>query len=441
MNIGKKRNKKGDKYHFFYDLGRGKGGRQSLNLFIYTKPRDQLQRTHNKETLKIIETKKGQAIIEQQSIGTPFIPSHKFKENFLEYYDEYVTKYSRKGNRHLKNSLTQFKEFIKKDFIAPLEITEKLCKAFRQHLLDKYTGETPSDYFSRFKQVISEAKSDKYFLVDPCEKIPAISNASKLEKEIIEAEDYIALLRTPIIDREIMVAFIFCCYTGLRACDIRRLQWHDFRAGKLFTKIIQKKTGKPLTLVLHPIANAILSAERKICEDALGAISLKSKIFHLPSQNQCNTVLNQWVFAAKIKKKITWSCARLSFSVLLQDAHIDDATVAALLGHTTTKQVQKIYKRARPKVPLDAVSNLPLPEEIPALFAGAEDDVLNQLIYYKKATTTAKEKFVKMLELIPADKFESLFNDVILPALLKGLVQSDTGTEQISTMIGISGVA
>jgi len=52
--------------------------------------RIRLKRTHNKEALALLQIKKGQVIIERQSIGTPFIPSHKFKANFLQYYQEYV---------------------------------------------------------------------------------------------------------------------------------------------------------------------------------------------------------------------------------------------------------------------------------------------------------------------------------------------------------------
>ncbi|WP_211323919.1 hypothetical protein [Chitinophaga dinghuensis] len=51
-----------------------------------------------------MEVKKSQAIIEQQSIGTAFIPAHKFKENFFDYYKEYVNNNKRDGNRHLESS-------------------------------------------------------------------------------------------------------------------------------------------------------------------------------------------------------------------------------------------------------------------------------------------------------------------------------------------------
>ena len=95
-----------------------------------------MQKNHNKEALALLEVKKSQLTIEQQSVGSVFIPQHKFKKNFLEYYEEYVKLNKRKGNRHLANSLKQFKLFVDKDFISPVDITENFCKRFRQFLLD-----------------------------------------------------------------------------------------------------------------------------------------------------------------------------------------------------------------------------------------------------------------------------------------------------------------
>jgi hypothetical protein len=50
-----------------------------------------------------------------------------------------------------------------------------------------------------------------------------------------------------------------------------------------------------------------------------------------------------------VLKELTWHSARLTFSILLQDAGVDPATVALLLGHTTSKHVLDAYKRHRPK--------------------------------------------------------------------------------------------
>lgn len=362
MNFLQYPNRKKDKIYFHYDLGRGKGERPSTGIFIYAKPKDQIQKNHNKEALALLEVKKSQLTIEQQAIGSAFIPGHKFKANFLEYYKEYVKLNTRKGNRHLANSLAQFKLFIKGDFIAPVDITENFCKRFRQFLLDKYTGETPGNYYARFKWVVNAAKSDGYFHNNPTEKVNSKSNPSNKLKEILEVEDYLSLLKTPCLNEEVKAAFIFSCYTGLRWVDVKKLEWKDIKGNVLNTRIIQAKTGEPITLTLHPIAKAILEKQQA----KLQVINIQNpKVFSLPSADGANKILGQWVKSAKIEKCVTWSCARLSFSILLQDKNVDDATVAYLMGHTTTEQVRKTYKRHRPKNQTETISQLPTPEQVP----------------------------------------------------------------------------
>lgn len=363
MNILERENRTGDKIMFYYDFGRGPGQRPSTGIFIYKKPNNQIQKNHNKEALALLETKKSQVIIEQQAIGSAFIPSHKFKINFLEYFEEYAKQNERKGNRHLKNSLKHFKSFIDKDFISPIDITENFCKRFRQYLLDKFTGETPGNYYARFKWVVNAAASDGYFTKNPTEKICAKSNPSIRVKENLEIDEYLHLLTTPCFNQEVKAAFIFSCYTGLRWVDVYQMEWKDIRNGVLTTRIIQAKTGQPVTITLHPIAKGILENQQL---KSAARTTKSNLVFLLPSADGANKVLGKWFQAAKINKHITWSCARLSFSILLQDKNVDDATVAYLMGHTTTDQVRKTYKRHRPKNQHETINHLPTPLQLPA---------------------------------------------------------------------------
>lgn len=73
MNIIKRTNSKGDKITFYYDYGRKAGQRPSTGIFIYSKPKTQAEKNHNKQALDLLEVKKSQNIIEQQSIGTGFV--------------------------------------------------------------------------------------------------------------------------------------------------------------------------------------------------------------------------------------------------------------------------------------------------------------------------------------------------------------------------------
>lgn len=362
MNIGERLNAKGDKILYFYDYGRGKGQRPSTGLFTYVKAKNPAEKQHNMETKALLEVKRGQAILDQQAVGTGYIPQHKFKANFLDYFEEYAKANMRTGNRHLQNSLVQFRKFIKKDFVAPLEITENLAKRFRRYLLDNFNGETPLNYFARFKWVVNAATSDGYFREPPTEKVIAQSNPSTTLKENLEVEEYLQLLKTPCLNQQVRLGFLLTCYTGLRWCDVKSLRWNQLNGVKLTTRIIQKKTGRPVVLFLHPVALAILNFLRPSEQEEEYKDQL---VFLLPSQDGCNKIISEWIKAAGIQKHITWSCGRLSFSILLQDKQVDDATVASLLGHSTTKQVNKTYKRHRPKDQTATINLLPNPDHLP----------------------------------------------------------------------------
>jgi integrase len=210
--------------------------------------------------------------------------------------------------------------------------------------------------------VINAAKSDGYFQNNPTEKVFAKSNPSVKIKENLEVDEYLMLLNAPCLNEEVKAAFIFSCYTGLRWVDVKKLEWKDIQNGILTTRIIQAKTGKPVTLTLHDIAKEILEKQRLKAE---AGNSTHRLVFCLPTADGANKVLNGWVKNAGIEKYITWSCARLSFSILLQDRNVDDATVAYLLGHTTTEQVRKTYKRHRPKNQMHTINHLPSPEQMP----------------------------------------------------------------------------
>jgi integrase len=235
-----------------------------------------------------------------------------------------------------------------------------LCKKFRQFLLDKFASEIPANYFLYFKQVIKAGTKDSYWRYNPAEDVKSRKNPVKRLKENLEADDYIKLLTTPCFNEAVKEGFIFSCYTGLRYVDAERLQWKDIKGNQLTTRIIQSKTGKPVILTLYPIALAILDKRRKLVRD-----KSTGRVFELPTLDGSNEILGKWISDARIDKYITWSCARLSFSILLQDKNVDTATVAYLMGHTTSEQVNKTYRRHRPVDQTVSISNLPVPAEMP----------------------------------------------------------------------------
>jgi hypothetical protein len=155
MNYLERLNRKGDKIYLYYDAGgRGTGQRKSTRSFLYANPTTELERNHNDEMRKLMDIQKAQAIIDEQAIGTGYIPNHRVKNNFLDYYQNFVNENKKESRRHLECCFSKFKTFIGRDIISPFEITHALCQRFRKQLLDTLTGETPQNYFATFKRTI-----------------------------------------------------------------------------------------------------------------------------------------------------------------------------------------------------------------------------------------------------------------------------------------------
>jgi len=193
---------------------------------------------------------------------------------------------------------------------------------------------------------LEAARKDGYFKISPADGLASKAKPNKKVKDILEVDEYTQLMNAPCINHEVKKAFVFSLYTGFRWVDVKPLCWEDIKRDEI-VQIDQKKTGEFLDLPLHPIARKILG-ERKT-----------GLVFKLPTANGANKILGEWCDAAGLDKHITWNCARHSFSVLLQDKGTDIATVAGMLGHTSTKYVHKTYKRYRKPNALEAINKLP----------------------------------------------------------------------------------
>jgi hypothetical protein len=120
---------------------------------------------------------------------------------------------------------------------------------------------------------------------------------------------------------------------------VKILDWADINGNILTTRIIQIKTGQPVVLTLHTISKAILDRQK---EKATLRTKQTDRVFVIPCADSSNKALEGWIKAAGIEKHITWSCARLSFSVLLQDYRIPSHNLRYnyLLQHYSNQTVQ-----------------------------------------------------------------------------------------------------
>ncbi len=265
--------------------GKKAGQRKASGIFTYVNPITSIQIDHNREALRILEVKKSQLIIDWQGWALTF-PIHRFYCNFLEFFEAFLERNKKYGNRHLDCCLGHFKKFINNNFISPADISEEFCLRFRKYLLDNLNGASPASYFARFKHVLRAATKQGYFRINPCQDVPSKSNKNKRRKDHLEVEEYLQLLRTPFLNEEIRDAFIFCCYTGLRWCDIKVFSSDLIKND--YT-IVQIKTGVEHYITLHPIARSIL--DKRISRYENGK-KRKAFLIYQPLRVQINCLKN-----------------------------------------------------------------------------------------------------------------------------------------------------
>ena len=120
--------------------------------------------------------------------------------------------------------------------------------------------------------------------------------------------------------------FLFSVLTGMRFSDILGLRWTDVkRNGKhLRIDFRQQKTGTVESLPLCKSAEALL---RGLPREGV-------YVFGRVSNQQANKVVRKWCRNARIRKHVTFHCARHTFCVLLLAKGVPIYTVQRLMCHS-----------------------------------------------------------------------------------------------------------
>lgn len=146
-------------------------------------------------------------------------------------------------------------------------------------------------------------------------------------------------------------AFLFCCFTGLRYSDAKRLTWGDFSndGGGLFVSLKMQKTGRRVTASVPKSAAALIGWPQRACDG--------EKVFYLPCNNSTNTALKRMAAAAGIKKAVTFHVSRHTCATLLLNTGVPIEVVAKQLGHADISTTQ-IYAKILNKTLSEQVAKL-----------------------------------------------------------------------------------
>ena len=160
--------------------------REALKLYLWQAPRTPLERQQNKETLELakkIRFERSQELLENI---TGYRLRKERKVNFLDYFQAYNDRYTKKDVRMMKGVLTRFIDFLKIEYpqystyIKPEQITKDMVSLFVEYLQSRSKGEGALDYYSKFKKVINYAVDNDVIAKNPCKGV-----VCKCDKQVL----------------------------------------------------------------------------------------------------------------------------------------------------------------------------------------------------------------------------------------------------------------
>ncbi|MDR1371641.1 MAG: site-specific integrase, partial [Dysgonamonadaceae bacterium] len=225
------------------------------------------------------------------------------------------------------------------------KIDNRFAEDFRMFLMTAPCGgnksgtisrNTAATYFSIFKAGLKQAFVDGYLTVDLSAKIKGIQE-QETRREFLTVEELNTLAVTPCEQDTMKRAALFSALTGLRHCDIQKMQWKEIQIDGEQARLnfTQQKTKGVEYMPISPQALELCGKPRKpeqlVFED-------------LPDPSWISKPLERWIKAAGITKKITFHCFRHTFATLQLSNGTDIYTVSKMLGHTNVKTTQ-IYAK------------------------------------------------------------------------------------------------
>ncbi len=350
-------------YLMYHDGNKKTRDYEFLKLYLFDKPKNELEKNHNKETISLAEAIKSQRILDIQNRRHGFVSNIKGKIGFLQYFKTLVDKrYEVSGTYgNWDSTYKHLQKFCKGKDMPIEQVDDLFLEMFKDYLLNqkishkqknsKISQNTALSYFNKVKTALKEAYQSKMIKENPVIGVKGIKE-KETNRQYLTLEELQKLVKTD-CDYPIMKeAFLFSCLTGLRFCDVQLLKWenicYDEQNGYMI-KFIQKKTKGVEYLPINEQSIKFLG-ERKNDDNTIFE-GLDYSAYH-------NKKLHKWVEKAGIDKHITYHCSRHTFATLQLTMNTDIYTVSKLLGHRHLKTTE-IYAKVIDKKKINAVANMP----------------------------------------------------------------------------------
>jgi integrase len=339
----------GDTSYYLIANHKGKRIREKLGDIIVTDPTP-LQKLQNKENLETIDKLFTRRKAELQEKSYTMHITDRGSEDFKSYFLTYTNKYTNKDQKVTWSCYLKFLDFLTEEKIKQLtsrEVTKLLCEDFAKYLKNNMNGETPKNYFTKFRAMLSRAWEEKIVHVHSRDlKVKFQYDRYAIRKEILSKEDILNLYSHHLPEKDIERAFIFCLNTSMDLATVQSIRWKNIKNKTIIFD--RTKTVKQNNIPINDIALKAIGTRRPPDEF----------VFNLPSSWYGNVkVLRKWCTRAGINRNITWHSARHSFATLMIQI-ADFRTTAEFLGQSDPKTTMK-YLHANDKLKVAAVNLLP----------------------------------------------------------------------------------
>lgn len=353
VNLRTRKQSKGSIRYFLDIKHNGKRYYDFLDIKIFPTDTKEIK-TDKKNLAELIRSNRE---IELLTETTSYVPKHLKSVNFFDFANNFIENYKKKDVRMIEASLNHFKKYANDDNLTVSQLSASLMYGYKDYLLDEcsLTGETPHNYFTRFKKILKSAELKGLLINNPTKEIKFRKQVgdTTLKKQVLNTEELQLLASTRCGNEDVKRAFLFSCYSGLGEAEIKVLKWSNISNNQLIT--YREKTKQKVQIKLQENILNFLGERGKKNEYIF---NLKNKNDVFLSTNAINKCIKNWVERANIDKHITFYCARHSFATQLLQYGADLKSVSNAMGHTNVKSTIK-YLNYIDNLKDNAIDNLP----------------------------------------------------------------------------------
>lgn len=321
--------------------------RHSLGIYIYSNPKNQMEKEYNAEMMEKAESIRCQVFTDVVNERYGFFKKSIYKESFVKFFE----KLAQKNHMKWEYACKHFTKFTHGECTFE-EVDVTLCRKFMDYLSNAtqlssaqpLNKNTAADYWIIFRNALTQAYRGKYFKENIVDSLDYIKWVPTI-KESLTLDELRNLYTTPCSIPIMKKAVLFSCLTGLRRSDIINLTWDcvmSYADGAKYIEFICQKT-KAKTIV--PISNEALTIIGY--EEGLNP---KDKVFDGFTREMSNKEMREWILDAGITKHITFHCFRHTYASLQLELGTDIYTVQHLLAHKNVSTTQIYACHADPKI-------------------------------------------------------------------------------------------